>query len=75
MPLPEAVREPAPAWLDDLPRETLEAMLAAGREVLEWRRILAKTGDNVVGEVLRHEGQFYILVPLSQGRRVRSGKP
>ena len=67
MPLPEAVPEPAAAWLDDLPRETLEAMLAAGREVLEWRRLLAKTGDNVVGEVLKHEGQFYILDHYPKG--------
>ena len=43
-------------WLEELPRETLQAMLEAGREVLEWRRILAKTGDNLVGEVLKHEG-------------------
>jgi len=67
MPLPEAIPEPAAAWLDDLPRETLEAMLAAGREVLEWRRLLAKTGDNVVGEVLKHEGQFYILDHYPKG--------
>src|SRR5918995_388041 len=67
MPLPEAVPEHAAASLDDLPRETLEAMLAAGRDVLEWRRILTKTGDNVVGEVLEHEGQFYILDHYPKG--------
>ncbi len=51
MRLPEAADQPdEPAWLDDLPRATLDAMLAAGREVLQWRRILAKTGDNLVGE-------------------------
>ena len=48
-------------WLGELPRETLQAMLDAGREALEWRRILAKSGDNLVGEVLKHEGPFYIL--------------
>jgi hypothetical protein len=58
--------EDAP-WLDDLPAATLAAMLEAGREVLEWRRILAKTGDNVVGLVLRHEGPFYILDHYPKG--------
>jgi hypothetical protein len=53
--------------LDDLPREALAAMLEAGREVLEWRRILTKTGDNVVGLVLRHEGPFYILDHYPKG--------
>jgi hypothetical protein len=68
MQLPDVAPEQgAPAWLDDLPRDTLAAMLAAGREVLEWRRILAKTGDNVVGEVLKHEGPFYILDHYPKG--------
>jgi Domain of unknown function (DUF6969) len=68
MPLTDAAPEAgAPDWLDDLPREILEAMLAAGREVLEWRRILAKTGDNLVGEVLRHQGEFYILDHYPKG--------
>ena len=49
------------ASLEDLPQASLEAMLAAGREVLEWRRVLAKSGDTLVGEVLRHEGPFYTL--------------
>ncbi len=34
-------------------------MLAAGGEILESYRVLRKTGDNVVGEVLRGEGTFY----------------
>ena len=42
-----------------LPREELEAMAEAGAEVVEIHRILAKTGDNVVGEVLRDQGTFY----------------
>lgn len=54
-------------WLDGLPRESLQAMLDAGREVLEWRSILAKTGDNVVGDVLKHEGSFYILDHYPKG--------
>jgi hypothetical protein len=68
MPLPVAAGEAGvPGWLEDLPRETLAAMLHAGREVLEWRRILAKTGDNVVGIVLRHAGPFYILDHYPKG--------
>ena len=54
-------------WLQHLPRETLAAMLEAGREVLEWRRILAKTGDNVVGVALEHEGAFYVLDHYPKG--------
>jgi Domain of unknown function (DUF6969) len=66
--LPEAAPRPdAPAWLEDLPRATLEPMLEAGREVLEWRRTLNKTGDNVVGIVLKHEGPFYILDHYPKG--------
>ncbi len=40
-------------------RAQLEAMFKAGREVLEWQRVLAKTGDNIVKEVLPTEGTFY----------------
>ena len=42
-------------------------MLEAGREALEWRRILAKTGDNLVGDVLKHEEPFYILDHYPKG--------
>ena len=45
----------------------MQAMLAAGREVPEWRRILAKSGDNLVDLVLRHEGPFYILDHYPKG--------
>jgi hypothetical protein len=44
------------ATLDDA---RLDAMAAAGAEVVECMRVLAKTGDNVVGEMLRGEGTFY----------------
>ncbi len=37
----------------------LAEMAEAGRELVEIHRLLAKTGDNVVGEVLRHQGTFY----------------
>jgi hypothetical protein len=53
--------------LDDVPRQTLAAMLDAGREVLEWRRILAKTGDNAVGLALRQQGPFHILDHYPKG--------
>jgi len=36
----------------------LQVMSAAGREVRECYRALAKTGDNIVGEVLRDQGLF-----------------
>ncbi len=42
-----------------LPRETLETMRAAGEEIQECYRVLGKTGDNVVGELLRNQGTFY----------------
>ena len=37
----------------------LRRMLAAGREIWNIHRLLAKTGDNVVGEVLRGNGTFF----------------
>ena len=68
MRLLEAASKPGdPIWLEVLPRQTLSAMLEAGREVLEWRRVLAKSGDNVVGIVLRHEGPFYLLDHYPKG--------
>ena len=49
------LRREAPAWLADRPRAALDAMLAAGREALELAPdFLARTGDNLVGEVLKH---------------------
>jgi len=41
-----------------LPRADLEAMLDAGRWVLECHRVLQKTSDNIVGEVLKGNGTF-----------------
>ncbi len=43
----------------ELPRGELEEMFEAGEEILECYRLLTKTGDNIVGEVLRGEGTFY----------------
>ena len=44
--------------LTRLGRAELEAMAAAGAEVLECRRVLARTGDSVVSEALRGAAGF-----------------
>jgi len=41
------------------PAKRLRMMLAAGEDVLEVWRVLALTDDNVVGEILRHQGTFF----------------
>jgi len=45
--------------LDSLSTGALEAMAEAGQEVVEVHRVLAKTGDNVVGELLRGHETFF----------------
>jgi hypothetical protein len=45
--------------LTKLSRSRLQAMAAAGREVALCHEVLARTGDNIVGELLRHQGTFY----------------
>ncbi|QJE73150.1 hypothetical protein HHL28_08675 [Aerophototrophica crusticola] len=45
--------------LELLPQEELEALSDAGREVMLCTRVLAKTGDTMVGELLRGAGPFY----------------
>jgi hypothetical protein len=62
-----AARRDHGRWLEALPTDALAVMLDAGREVLEWQRILAKTGDNLVGLVLKHQGPFYILDHYPKG--------
>lgn len=47
-----------PLHLASLGRERLQAMRVAGREILECHRVLQRGGLNVVGEVLRGEGEF-----------------
>jgi len=42
-----------------LPRETLEGMAEAGVQIFECYRLLAKHGENIVGEVLKGQGTFY----------------
>lgn len=51
--------QPAPVDLARLPRGDLEVMAAAGTEIEEVRRVLRRTGDNVVSEILRGQGTFY----------------
>ncbi|MCP4328537.1 MAG: hypothetical protein GY791_08900 [Alphaproteobacteria bacterium] len=41
-----------------LGKAELERMAVAGEEVVDCIRVLAKSGDNIVGELLRHEGEF-----------------
>jgi len=45
--------------LESLSVEELEPLVEAAREITLCTRILAKTGDNIVGEVLRGAGPFY----------------
>ncbi len=45
--------------LKDLSVKNLESMAIAGAEVIECQLVLAKTGDNIVGEALREQGVFY----------------
>ncbi len=45
--------------LSSLSREALERMRAAGEEVVDCHRVLAKTNDNLVGELLRDVETFY----------------
>lgn len=56
--LPEVAVKPE-LDLGALGRARLEEMAAAGEEVLNVHRVLAKTGDNVVGDVLRGQGTFF----------------
>lgn len=44
-----------------LPREQLELMADAGARILECYRVLSKAGLNIVGEVLKGQGEFYEL--------------
>ena len=45
--------------LAELTREQLEKMAAAGAEIEECYRLLAKTNANVVGQCLANQGTFY----------------
>ena len=45
--------------LSDLPTEELERMVEAGQEVMEVHRVLNKTRDNIVGELIKPHPTFY----------------
>ena len=45
--------------LDELASDDLEAMVEAGRSVLDCHSALAKTGDNIVSELLKPYETFY----------------
>jgi hypothetical protein len=53
--------------LTKLPRERLESMAAAGEEIAECYRVLKKGGLNVVGEMLKAQGQFIKLNHYPKG--------
>lgn len=44
---------------DDLSRERLEDMAAAGVEIEDCYRLLRKANANIVGQVIAHQGTFY----------------
>lgn len=60
-PLTSDTSGPATAggWLSGLPADRLERMAAAAAEVRRCERALAKSGENVVAELLRSSGTFY----------------
>lgn len=43
----------------EMSRDGLEATVAAGEEVVEIERLLARTDDNVVGELIKDQETFY----------------
>lgn len=45
--------------LERIPTDRLHKMLGAGLEVLNCHRVLAKTGDNIVGELIKGHKRFY----------------
>jgi hypothetical protein len=45
--------------LANLPTERLKRMAAAADDLAEISRVLGRTNDNVVGEILRHQGTFF----------------
>ncbi|WP_025899331.1 DUF6969 family protein [Sneathiella glossodoripedis] len=53
--------------LNSLTRSELEEMGAAGEQVLNCYRVLAKSGDNIVGEVIKGQGTFYEMDHYPKG--------
>ena len=58
-PVPRDVVEQSMIDVGKLPRKRLQEMAAAGERILECYRVLRKSEANVVGEVLRGQGEFY----------------
>ncbi|MGY8993982.1 MAG: DUF6969 family protein, partial [Rhodospirillales bacterium] len=58
---PEIIREETQHQLDlaTQPTKRLRQMLKAGEEVKHIWEVLNRTSDNVVGEILRHQGTFF----------------
>jgi hypothetical protein len=44
---------------DSLSRQELQEMWSAGEQVLNCYRVLAKSSDNIVGEIIKGQGTFY----------------
>lgn len=61
------IRVPPPDDLSHLPQAQLRRMARAAREIGECQRVLRKAGLNVVGEVLRGQGQFVKLEHYPKG--------
>lgn len=53
--------------LYDLSKARLGSMAEAGERILECYRVLRKTEDNVVGEVLRGQGEFFEMDHYPKG--------
>ena len=63
----ELMRSAAKPDLSGLTLERLERMRAAGEEIAECHRVLRRGGLNVVGEVLKGQGQFVKLNHYPKG--------
>ncbi|HEY6336151.1 MAG TPA: hypothetical protein VI113_09720 [Alphaproteobacteria bacterium] len=57
----------APSDYSGLSRADLAAMAEAGQEVERCRRVLAKSGDNIVSDILRGQGTFYEWTHYPEG--------
>ena len=57
------------------PVKRLRTMLAAGEEVIEIQRVLGRTGDSVVSELLRGHETFYEWDHYPKGRCLRPPEP
>jgi hypothetical protein len=55
----QAKPNPGTVAIDELPLAQLERMATAGVEVQDCRRVLTKTGDNIVGELLKDHDTFF----------------